>query len=321
MRQAGVITDEKEARRFAAWLLTQRIEAHTEKDSTGWAIWIRDEDHLAKAREALTHFQANPQDPKYRDVEGAADAIRQEEEQRRKKARENVVEMRGRWGTGLAGMSKRCPLVLALIALCILVTLLSHGGESGGGIVNWLLFCDPRAVIEDGEISVWNSIRQGQVWRLVTPILIHGGITHLLFNMLMLLELGGQIETRRGTRYMLMLVLALAALSNIGQAIEAGLNDLEGFRFGGMSGVVYGVFGYLLVKVRFDNRERYRLSQITVIISLIWFVLCILRDYPPFDTSLSQWIPNIANTAHAVGFFAGMAIAYGPLLLPRDEEK
>ena len=321
MRQAGIITDEKDARRFAAWLLTQRIESHTEKDSAGWAVWIRDEDHLAKAREALVHFQANPQDPKYRDAEGTADAIRQEEEQRRKKARENVVEMRSRWGTGLAGMSKRCPLVLALIASCILVTLLSHGGESSGGIVDWLLFCDPRAIAEGGDLNIWNSIRQGQVWRLVTPIFVHYGITHLIFNMLWMLEIGGQIETRRGSRYMLMLVLALAVLSNLGQAIEASLNELQGFRFGGMSGVGYGVFGYVLVKARFDNRERYRLSQATVIIGLIWFVLCILRDYPPFDTSLGSWIPRIANTAHTVGFFAGMAIAYGPLLLPRGEEK
>jgi hypothetical protein len=47
---------------------------------------------------------------------------------------------------------------------------------------------------------------------------------------------------------------------------------------------------------------------------MLWFVLCILRDIPPFAGFLRA-IPPIANTVHIVGLIAGAAIAYVPLLV------
>ena len=76
-----------------------------------------------------------------------------------------------------------------------------------------------------------------------------------------------------------------------------------------------GLFGFLLVKVKFDNRDRYFLSPLTTIIALLWFVLCIARDIPPFSTTLEGSIPRIANSAHAVGLLVGAALAYAPLLI------
>src|SRR4029434_5200607 len=125
-------------------------------------------------------------------------------------------------------------------------------------------------------------------------------------------DLGGQIENRRGTWYMVFLVLALAVLSNIGQGLEASFFAGSGFAFGGMSGVGYGRCGYLLVKVRFGNTEQYLLPPATVVIWIVWFVLCLARSFPETSGFLS-FIPPIANSAHTVGLFAGMAIAYAPL--------
>jgi hypothetical protein len=69
------------------------------------------------------------------------------------------------------------------------------------------------------------------------------------------------------------------------------------------------------IKARFDSRDRYYLSPGTTFIALLWFGLCILRDIPPFSSSLDDFIPPIANTAHAVGLIAGSVIAYVPLLV------
>jgi GlpG protein len=163
------------------------------------------------------------------------------------------------------------------------------------------------------RFDMWASIRQGEVWRLITPIFIHYGLAHLVLNMLWMWSFGGQIENHRGTRFLIVLVLVLAVTSNVGQAIEASLRA-EPALFGGMSGVGYGVFGYLLIKVKYDNRPQYFLSPGTTFVALLWFGLCIARDVPPFDTLLEGAIPRIANTAHAVGLFVGMAIAYAPLV-------
>jgi len=42
------------------------------------------------------------------------------------------------------------------------------------------------------------KIRQGEVWRLFSPVLLHGTWLHILFNMAWLWLLGRQIEQRLG---------------------------------------------------------------------------------------------------------------------------
>ncbi|MDX1944510.1 MAG: rhomboid family intramembrane serine protease [Pirellulaceae bacterium] len=328
MRQAGTLPTEAAARQFTSWLIAQRIDAQAEAEGSAWAIWVRDEDQLPAAREALQHFAANPQDARYRDAHGAAAARLREEDRQRQAIKGNVVTMRDRWGAAGGGISsvatKRSPLILLLIGICIVAALftdtLGKQMPRENSLLDALLFVNPRQFIQlaPGGLDIWVSVRSGQIWRLVTPIFVHYGITHLVFNMMCLYMFGGQIENRRGTRFTLVLMLLLAVLSNVGQAIESSLTGGAGFAFGGMSGVVYGLFGYLLVKVKFDNREGYLLSPATVFMGLLWFVLCIARDYPPFDVMLAAWIPKIANSAHAVGLFAGMAIAYAPLLARRS---
>ena len=316
MRQLGKLPTESDAQRLAAWLVTQRIEAHAEPDEGGWAVWVRDEDHLDEARAALEHFRAHPQDERYRIAPGAAERMRREEEQQRAKAAGNVVEMRGRWASGAGGAARRCPLVLAMIGASILVSLAARTlweGNPNLAVLFSLLFVDPVAAIAQGELDMWASLRHGEIWRLISPIFIHYDILHLLFNMFWLFDLGGQIENRRGTWRMLLLVFVLAVLSNIGQALEA---DLRGIRldFGGMSGVVYGLFGYVLVKLKFGNRELYQLSQANIVIMMVWFFLCLARQFVG-GVGLLSFIPPIANSAHTVGLFAGMAIAYAPIAI------
>jgi GlpG protein len=322
MRQLGTLGSESDARRLAAWLVTQRIDAHAEPAGDAWAVWVRDEDRLAEARAALEHFRTNPQDERYRVAPGAAERLRREEEQNRQKALGNIVEMRSRWGSGASAAARRCPLVIGLIGASILVSLAANSlveEHPRPSVLFKLLFVDPMAAISHESIGsqsvdMWASIRRGEVWRLVTPVFTHYGIFHLLFNMLWLYELGGQIENRRGTWRFLWLVLALAVLANAGQAAEADIRGVL-MAFGGMSGVVYGLFGYVLVKVKFDNREHYRLSQANITIMILWFVLCLAREFAGPEGGLLSFMPNIANSAHTAGLFAGMGTAYAPLVL------
>ncbi len=58
------------------------------------------------------------------------------------------------------------------------------------------------------------AILKGQVWRLVTPIFLHLGGAHLLFNMLWFYSLGGVIEVRRGSLKTLAMILFIAVISN-----------------------------------------------------------------------------------------------------------
>jgi len=326
MRQLGIITDEREAERLAAWLVAQRIEAHAEEaGEAGFAIWVRDEDQLPQARAALEHFRANPQDPRYQNAERDAAEFQRKEEAKRRDAQKNVVQMRSRWGSGLPGSGmggppRRAPCVLTLIGLSVLLGIFTYSDTLGfdegaterpppSGIYRGMLLADPETAQ-----SIWDNIARGQVWRTITPIFIHFGWPHLVFNMICLYSFGSQIEDRRGTRFMLLLVLVLAVTSNLGQAAEYAWRQVGG-EFGGMSGVAYGLFGYLFVKTRYDNRSGFHLSPVTSFMAILWFVLCIARDVPPFSALLQNAIPAIANSAHAVGLIVGAALAYAPLVL------
>ncbi len=86
------------------------------------------------------------------------------------------------------------------------------------------------------------------------------------------------------------MVLVLAVICNTGQYVVSGP------LFIGMSGVVYGLLGYIWMMTRFQIGTLYLLSQQTVLLMLIWLGLC-----------LFYIIPHVANTEHIVGLLVGVA--------------
>jgi len=118
---------------------------------------------------------------------------------------------------------------------------------------------------------------------------LHLGIIHIFFNMLWLRDLGSMIEARKTSWFLLLLALVLAATSNVGQYLA------EGPGFGGMSGVVYGLFGYIWMQGRFNPASKLTLEPQTVIFMIVWFFIC-----------LTDRVGDIANTAHGVGLAVGV---------------
>jgi len=174
------------------------------------------------------------------------------------------------------------PYTAALMAISVAVAIWSNLGQN-------------KEVVDRLFISATNGgfslpeIAQGQVWRLITPIFIHFGIAHLVFNMLWLKDLGSAIEKVAGTASFLELVLVSGVVSNFGQFALASPF------FGGMSGVVYGLFGYVWMRSKFDPASGLRVDSNTVMWMIGWFVVC-----------LTGVIGPVANFAHGVGLAVGM---------------
>ena len=305
MRQIGVIDREHDAQRFAAYLVTQGVSAHAEQEDGVWVIWVRDENDLDKAKQAIDQFQAAPSDPRYAKAERAAETIRREQAEKRQQAQKNVIEMRGRWGTG-AG--RKAPLTFVLIGLSILATIWTGFGGKTKNFA-YLSFRDvtqraPDAPEADLFSAPFVDIRHGQVWRLVTPIFVHLSPMHLIFNMYWTYVFGAMIEDRRGTLRFAGLVLVIAVLSTLAQAV------IETANFGGMSGVSYGLFGYAWMKTIHEPRSGIVLSRSLIIMFMIFFAAC-----------FTGWIGPIANTAHAVGLGVGIIVGYLPVLLGGEARK
>ncbi len=289
MRLIGHLAEEKAARTFADYLYVQKIQSHLEfEKADGWGIWINDEDKLEEAARLLTAFRANPADPKYRAEAKSAAELRAEAEKDEAKYRKKMSDRRNLFrplrGYGFG------PLTAVLIVISVVVFILSRFGTNLQAI-RGLFISEYIAGNPFGPILP--EVCHGQVWRLITPIFIHFNVLHIFFNMLWLYDLGSMIEGRQSTWLLAVLVVVIAACSNFAQFWFAGPV------FGGMSGVVYGLLGYIWMRGKFDPASGLYLHPTTVTMMIIWFFAC----FTPI-------IPHVANAAHAVGLVMGMAWGY-----------
>jgi GlpG protein len=299
MRQIGTLSGEADARRFTAYLITQGIGAQAEEENDGWALWIREENQIEQARDELQSFKLDPKHSRYQGAERTAEAALREEHRRREKARKNIVELSGRWNQG---GTRRAPLTMTLLVLSVVVTLWTNfgGNRPQFETLSFSRLTVPRNVDrEEPQIyHAFSDIQRGQVWRLVTPIFMHLGLLHLVFNLFWLWHLGSQVENRYGTLYLGVLVLCAAIASNAAQAIFVHP------AFGGMSGVVYALFGYVWMKMLFEPSSGMFISGLNVIIMVGWFFL-----------AMTGRVGDIANVAHGVGLAFGIAVGYAPQVL------
>jgi len=140
------------------------------------------------------------------------------------------------------------------------------------------------------------EIANGQWWRFVTPIFLHIGLLHILFNSYALWVVGPQVEKLYGgARFVIFYVLTGVA------GVAASYFYHPENQSAGASGAIFGLFGVLLV---FGIRHR--------------------RDIPPFfkravgtgvlpviliNLVIGFSIAVIDNSAHIGGLLAGAALA------------
>ena len=131
----------------------------------------------------------------------------------------------------------QAPVTLTLILLSVCGFLLVYALGSTT-LVGYFTF-NPIE-LRNGQLVLLDM--GGEYWRLLTPIFLHFGWLHIVFNCLWLWEFGRRVEAVIGHFNFLMLCLVIAVVSNVSQFAYGG----EGL-FGGMSGVVYGLLGFAWV--------------------------------------------------------------------------
>ncbi len=299
MRVIGSLQNEDAARVFADHLLTLEIASSLRKGKDGWGVWAINEDRLAEAKKEFELYLANPNDERYGKAGLEAKQLRKEEKIKDKTFQKNFVEMAETWSPP-ALSAKRCPITIILLAASVTVAVATDFGENDKSrLYQTLLISSHEEAPHTGRGVVHpklEQVRQGEAWRLFTPILIHFDVIHLVFNMLWLLVFGRMVEATRGPLLYAALVLATAAASNIAQYYWSGPG------FGGMSGVGYALFGYVLAQKTLYHDHRLQLSSQTFAMGIAWLVLCFTGIMGP-----------VANVAHVVGLVSGFLIGAIPL--------
>jgi len=339
VRELHSFSDEKLARRFVHVLQSRKIPAHADQEGDRWVVWIENDDDRDPARKLLASFQSNPDSAEFSDAEKT---VREQEKaaQQAAKTRQRLnIDIRDRW-RGV--WWKTCPATMSMIMFSMLVAGVCTDWKSPGkvfGIIpttcndeksvlrNALFIQAPVYILPapDGDValfeppSLMKTIRKGQIWRFVTPIFLHFHFLHILFNMMWLRDLGSRVEFARGTRRFLLLVIIIATVSNIAQLLWAGHYGIPflAARFGGMSGVVFGLIGYTWMKGKTQPQQGLGMSPDQIVWAIFWMLLCIGGGFG-----------NVANTVHVVGFLTGILLGvrqtfwkrFADVMGPADDE-
>ena len=141
------------------------------------------------------------------------------------------------------------------------------------------------------------GVAEGQWYRLLTSMFLHGSVMHIAFNMLSLWWIGGPLEAALGrARY-----LALYFISGFaGSALTYLLAEPNQASLGA-SGAIFGLFGataVLMRRLKYDMRPVIILLVINLVITFGW--------------------SSIAWQAHVGGLVGGVLIGYAMVHAPRE---
>jgi membrane associated rhomboid family serine protease len=136
-------------------------------------------------------------------------------------------------------------------------------------------------------------IAEGDWYRIFTPVLLHGSITHILFNMWALYQLGPAVERRVGRMSYLGLYVAAASWGGLAAYRLGSLDDV----LVGASGAIFGLFG-LWIHSAFRLRDT--AFGRNLLSNLGWTLL--------INAALPFLIPGISWQGHLGGFVAGLLI-------------
>ncbi len=288
MRRLARYAQEREARTLAAALESEEIASRVEEGRDGGhVVWVYDERDMPRARQILELFERAPDDPRFEEARRLAVARRLARE---KEAMEAEARRRAPPVRAVVVQVRLGGLTFLLLALSIGVTLWSGFGEDPA-VVGRFLAASPELLARTGGRPSLVDVLSSEPWRLLLPMFLHFSPLHLLFNAWWLKDLGSVVESLESSGR-LALVVCVSAL------VGHGLQLLwTGPSFGGLSGVVYGLLGYVGARARLDRTPRYRLPRSIA----IWMGLWLLLGF----TSL---LGPIANGAHLGGLLGGVLV-------------
>jgi len=168
----------------------------------------------------------------------------------------------------------------------------------------------PNQLITESMVGVNLYIVQGEWWRLITPIFLHTGFSHFLFNCFSIFLFGPALERALGKPKFLAVYLFTGILANIATLVTEPLT----FSHLGASGSIFGMFGYYIALIVFrkDIISRNN-SQVIGTIAALSLIMTFIQ-------------PNINIGAHLFGFLFGVAAgslleAKGKKIIPSYKEE
>ena len=189
-------------------------------------------------------------------------------------ARKNAPKVR-------SAMAATAPVVMTILAINVAMYL---GQQFVPGLTARLL--------------MWPAgIENGEYWRLITPMFLHGGIFHIFMNSYVLYAFGPNVEQAFGSVKFALMYLAAGFMGNVlSFVIPPDNNSL------GASGAVFGLAGILLVYLYRRRRSTFVMQYLR---SIAFFIVANVV------LGFSILAGVVDNYAHLGGLFAGIILGLG----------
>lgn len=271
MIRAASLPIEVNLLRFSRFLQTQGIGHRINEESGQQVIWVEGEQQASLVREALASWPfdedsslGSPAAYNLQSLFSPAALLRK-----------------------LIQAFLQAPVSFSLILACLLVAVLSLLGAQPQRVA--ILFYP--ALDASGLFPLLASIDSPvEILRSLSPMLLHFGELHLVFNMMWLWYFGRQLESAQPRWLFIVLILFCSFAGNTAQYLTTGYNN-----FGGMSGVVYGLVGYTWIVHTFMPRSNLLINNKMFVV----FVIALIA----MEVFASSWV---ANAAHLGGLVAGL---------------
>ncbi|WP_111657174.1 rhomboid family intramembrane serine protease [Isoalcanivorax indicus] len=247
------------------------IAARVRDEQGEVVLYLQDAARFDEARALVELFLRNPADPRFAGAAWQASAPAQARQDGDRGDLDQPPLFSGAW------LSSMGPVTRAVLGVTLVVFLAQQ--FMGPTVYRYLMF--PESL---GMLAL-------EPWRAVTPMLLHFGLLHLAFNLLWWMELGRIIERFQSGPQLVGVTLVTAVVSAMAQFLASGP------AFGGLSGVVYGLLGYLWIYGKVNPQAGYGLRREIVLFMLAWLVICYVG-----------LAGIVANEAHLFGLLSGCAL-------------
>lgn len=279
---------------FSQLLQRQGIPHRIIEESGQQVIWVNGEQEAALVERALADWRSN----------SATGQASLETQHNGVLAGGATLLPRGNLLRSLRVAFAGSPVTLSLIAACLLVALISLLGTQTVRVA----FLFYPLLAPDNLVALLADLGNIRTFlRTLTPMFLHFGELHLIFNMLWLWYFGRQLEAIHPRWLFVLLVVLTAFVSNTTQYMSSDYNN-----FGGMSGVVYGLVGYTWMIHSLMPRSNLQIRGSMFAVFVAALVL--------MEILASSWIATAAHVGGLVsGLLWGLVVAgYYRLVLKRS---
>lgn len=185
----------------------------------------------------------------------------------------------------MTGRLKRMPAT-ALLIIAILIGFLI---EIQKGALR-----DPRILTYLGAIWAPLILGEGEWWRLLSAMFLHGDALHLIMNLIALFQLGSLYELMFGTKRFTIIYFVTGLVASLTSMFITGGPSV------GASGAVFGIMGAFIFSIRRSPRWRHERAARGIVSQLIFWVVA--------NIAIALKVPQIDLAAHMGGLVAGLIL-------------